>query len=327
MRDSERWVDITERVLHLRSIPVGAVLSPPVLKVIAENLRECSFEKGEALMREGQPIDTFHMLTEGGLTLTRRGTLLGELKPPQTLGFLGIIARSEGTYDAIAELPTKALLLDAATLMELLEDHFSLLHATLVYAAERFLYEIKELPAEELSIPVQELPFPLPDRELDFLERLLFLRSLSVFKQTNLNLLAQLSNQLREVRYPAGTPLWRSGDTVTCSTLVVAGTLSCEADDGRRFRYGTGTAAGGVESIASKPRWFTATAETPVIVLEGRPDELIDLLEDNFAMAMDFVGMFASGLVGLLERKAARGQQPLAVLRNVSKLGAVPVGA
>jgi len=51
------------------------------------------------------------------------------------------------------------------------------------------------------------------------------------------------------------------------------------------------------------------------------------MFEDNFSMAMDFVSMMAESLVGVLERRAAMGQSPLQVMRNVSKLGAVPVGA
>jgi CRP-like cAMP-binding protein len=324
---TERWVDLTERILLLRSIPVGAMLPPPVLKTIATCIRERNFAAGEVVMRQGEPIDALYLLTEGSLALTRSGQALGRLVAPQTLGFLGIIARSEGTYDATAEVDMKALELDNATLVELLEDHFSFLNATLRYAAERLYYEMQELPAEALSLSSIELPFPLPSRELDMVERILFLRTMSTFGNANLNALAVMSEQMRELRFAPGTRLWSEGDIADRSLFIVSGKVACETGDGRRFHYGSANVAGGVEALALKPRWYAATAETAVVALEGRADELIDLFEDNFTMAMDFIGVLATGLVALLERKAAMGVQPLAIKRNVSKLGAVPVGA
>jgi CRP-like cAMP-binding protein len=324
---TDRRVDITERAIYLRSIPVAASLPPAVLHILAGCVREREFRKGEALMREGQPILALHLLTEGKLALTRGGRPIGKLEPPQSLGFLGILARSEGTYDAIAEVETRTLELHAETLYELAEDHFALLSATIRYAAERMYYEMQELPEEALSIAPQTIPLVIPDRPLDMVERIVFLRCIRIYSRSPLNSLAVLSQQLTEVRLPARTPLWSAGDPPKTALLVVSGDVQCATADGRRFRYGPGTIMGGIEGIAGKPRWYGAVTETPVVGLLGDPDELIDLFEDNFAMAMDFVGMMASGLIGLMERKAALGQQPLAVRRDVNDLGAVPVGA
>jgi CRP-like cAMP-binding protein len=322
-----RSFDLTERMLYLRSIPVGAVLPPLVLNVIARSLQDRVFQAGDALMREGEPIAAMHLLRSGGVSLTRNGVSIGELQPPQTLGFLGILARADGTYDAVAKSETMTFALDAEALLEIIEDHFTFLHATVRYAAERLYYEMRELPAEALALPSEPLPFAVSQRPLDLVERLLFLRQIRVFSQTNLNALAALSRQLKEVRYPAGTLLWSQGDSSEHALMLVSGTVECSTGQGKRFRYGTATVMGGIEGLAGKPRWYDATSAEPVVALLGRSDELVDLLEDDFSMGIEFTGMLASNLVALLERKAALGQSPLAVLRDVSKLGAVPVGA
>ena len=51
MGTGDRYVDLTERILHLRSIPVGAMLPAAVLKTIAGCLRERTFDAGTVLMR------------------------------------------------------------------------------------------------------------------------------------------------------------------------------------------------------------------------------------------------------------------------------------
>ncbi len=325
MRPERRFVDLTERMIYLRSIPVAAMLPPPVLRAIAAYLRERTFEEGEMLMRMGEPIMALELLTEGKLALVRAGRELGTLAPPQSLGFLGILARSDGTYDATAVARTRSLELAADALIELLEDHFSLLHATLMYLSDRLLYELMELPPQMLGFPFDEA-IKVGDKEIDLVERILLLRRMSGFKRTNVNALAALSQQLTEVRFPAGTQLWKRGDSPDRSLFIASGVVVCKKEAGE-WRYGPGTAVGGLENLASKPRWYDAETETPLVALEGKGEGLLDMFEDNFSMAMDFVSMMAESLVGVLERRAAMGQAPLQVMRNVSKLGAVPVGA
>jgi len=325
--DPKRWVDVTERTIYLRSIPVAAELPPSLLHLIASQLRERRFEDGDAMMREGEAVPCLLLLTSGACRLVKADKEIGRLEPPQSLGFLNIIARTPGGYDAFAEGPTVALTLDADTIYELMEEHFVFLLAVLRYAAERLLYEMQELPEEALGMPYAEIPFEVTDEPLNFVERILYLRQVGVFRTTNLNALAELSQEMHERRYEPGEVLWKPGDATPFSDFIVRGELQCETPDGRRFTYGPGTVAGGVEGLAAKTRWYTATAKTPMVVIRGSTDELLDVIEDNFELGLDFVTMIARGLGGMLARKAALGQSVSAQKRDVSKLGSIPVGA
>lgn len=318
--------DLTERMLHLRQIPVAAVLPARVVRSIASHTHLARFEAGERLMRDGEPVDALHMLTEGSLTLTRGGKAIGELAAPQTLGFLGILARMDGTYDAVAETPVRSIELETDTLLELLEEHPELLRSTLQYLGERMYYDLKELPAEALGLPFDEAP-QIPDRPLDIVERVMVLRRGSAFRTANVNALTVMAHQLEERRLPAGTPLWKHGDPADHMFLLVSGAVTCTAEDGRTFRYGPGTAVGGVEALAEKTRWYAPVTDEPTVGLRGRTDHLLDLFENYFSVAMDFVSMLARAQIGILARRAALGQKPLAEARDVSKLGAVRVGA
>jgi CRP-like cAMP-binding protein len=326
-RDARRYDDVTQRAIYLRSIPVAAELPPQLIHLIASHFREQSFEVGAALLKQGESVGAIQLLLEGSLSLTLGGREIGRLAPPQSAGFLNIIARTDAPYDAVALSALRTLELDAETLLELLEEHPRFLLATLRYASERLLYEMQELPAEFLSFPYQEAPFEVSERPIDLVERILFLRSLSVFKKTNLNALAIVSHEIRELRFAPESELWSAGDAADHGLMIVSGEIACSAPDGRTWRYGPGTVAGGVEGLAAKPRWFGARAVTPVVAFRGDTHELLDVFEDNFGVAMDFISMLASGLQALLARKAAAGQSTIGTQRNVSKLGAVPVGA
>ncbi len=150
---------------------------------------------------------------------------------------------------------------------------------------------------------------------------------MSAFKQTNLSALSAIAEQMRELRVPAGEVIFRAGERPSFTVFVMRGTVTCEAEDGRTFSYGPGTAVGGIEALAEKPRWYTARASTDVVALLGQVEHLLDLIEDNFEFGLLFVSTLARGLSGMLAAKAAMGQASFATKRDVSKLGAVPVGA
>jgi CRP-like cAMP-binding protein len=325
MRDR---VDLTQRMIYLRSIPVASMLSTPVLKIIAANLLERSFQHGEPLMKEGEPISGLHLLTEGKVSLTKKGSSLGALSPPQSLGFLGILAKTDGPYDAAAEEPTRALELETDTLLELLEDHFELTWATLRYLCERLLYEIQELPAQAMQARMEGSAPPVSDEKLDLVERVLYLRGLRAYSSANLNALALLSTRLVECRFAPGERIWDEGAPAGNTLLVRAGTAICTAMNGtKRWRVEPNSAMGGLEVIASKPRWYTVEAESPLVGFWMASDSMIDLFEDDFTMSMNFVSMIAKEVLDVLEKKASLGQSTIGVKRDVTNLGPVPVGA
>jgi CRP-like cAMP-binding protein len=321
----EATAELTQRMLHLRQVPVGAMLSPSVVRVLASNLEPRAFAKGEVVMRHGDPVDALYLLTEGGLDLLRDGKKIGELKAPQTLGFLGILARQESPYDAVAQGEVLALELETDALLEVMEDHFEFLAVTLKYLAERLFYEFQELPESALGIAPMDLG-PVDPERIHLVDRVLLMRRMTGFATANVNALAAMARQMEEARFPAGTTLWSAGDRADRVIFLVSGTLECTTPDGRTFRYGAGTGAGGIEVIAERPRWYDCVTETPIVGLWGVPEDMLDLFEHQFRMAMDFLAMLARAQIAFIERKAKLGQNPLSALRDVTKLGAVRVG-
>lgn len=319
-------LDLTERMLHLRQIPVATMLPTPVLRMLAGAMRDRRFRAGRKVLTQGAPLDAMYLLIEGGLDLTRGGAPFGELAAPQTVGFLPILARQDAPYDGIATTETRALELETDTLLELFADHFELLAATLRYFAERLWLEFQELPEEALGIPPTEMGV-VPNRPLDLVERILVFRKTSGFATANLNGLATMARQVEEARIRSGTTLWRCGDAGARVFFLVKGSVRCEAADGRTFRYGSGTGVGGIEALADRPRWYTATSESDLVGYWGHAENLFDLFEHQHRMAMDFIAMLAKAQIGLLERKAKLGQNAIGATRQVAKLGAIRYGA
>jgi hypothetical protein len=58
--------------------------------------------------------------------------------------------------------------------------------------------------------------------------------------------------------------------------------------------------------VAEVPRWYDAVTETRLAVLQGNAEALIDVFEDNFEMAMDYLAVLSQGLLEILESRPAQ---------------------
>lgn len=312
MPETAQTASTVERILALRRLSILETLPPEQLAVVAEQTRERFFPKGAVLLREGEPIAAIYVVLDGKVHVARRGRLLGHAENGAAVGGLGVLAGESEGVSAMAETDTLALELDADAMVEIFEDHFAVLHNVLRRMCRDLVGLLTRAPAAlgEGSVPAFD-PMPLAPRELDLVERILVLRRGSPFARSSINALAELSRGMAEVRYDPGTTLWEEGEVSGSILLVVRGTVACSARGMLAFKAGPGSPLGAAESMAEIPRWYTPVTETEVVALHGMIEGLIDVFEDNFEMAMDYLAVIARWTLALLERHAGPDEESL----------------
>ncbi len=132
-------------------------------------------------------------------------------------------------------------------------------------------------------------------------ERIFLLRQALPFRRSSINALAELSRFLTEVRFDAGVTLWQEGDPASWLLLVVNGSVACSSASGQVFQRGPRAPLGVLESLAGRSRWFEAQTETKAVALQGQPEGLIDVFEDNVEMAMDYLAVMSRWLLAAVE--------------------------
>jgi CRP-like cAMP-binding protein len=319
-----------ERVLLLKRLPMVSTLSGPQLALVAEQIGERFFPKGSVLLREGEAPGALYFPVEGRIHLTSRGRVIGHAGPGLAVGPLHVLARDERGLGAVAETDTIALELSADTLIEIFDEHFPILQHVLREVSVQIVEHVIKYPAAVFLLqPSTEGP-PTPPRELDLVERIFLLRKSPVFLNASISALGQLARGLTEVRMPPGTRLWSEGETTGWGSMIVSGSIRCTSSRGHDFTAGPGIVLGSLDAVAEMRRWFTAVTETPVVALQANMQYLIDVFEDNFAMAMDYLAVQARWLLEILDRslvsrdrltriygcepEAASGSHPVPVL-------------
>jgi CRP-like cAMP-binding protein len=298
------------RILQLKRFPLIGGLPASELAFVAEVLRERMFPKGTALMRSGEPVTSVYLVLDGRVRLARQGRDLGHTGRWGGVGGFSLFARDPDGADAVAETDVTALELEADALLELLEDRFAILRHVIREMCRTFIRLVQQHPPER-EVRWRTAPGG-PERDLDLVDRIVFFRQSVAFAGSSINALAELARWLSEQHVEPGTTLWREGEPARYASMIVTGVVSCtSADGGVGFRLGPGAPLGVVEAIAEVPRWYTAVAESPLVTLAGDTEGLLDVFEDNYAMALDYVAAVAREIVRLLERLADKGERPL----------------
>lgn len=303
MLASDGLVSTVGRLLALKRNLTLSRLPAPELAVLAEHARDRVLPKGSVLLREGERIESVFFVVEGRVHLTLRGRTLGDASPGAAVGGIAFYARDVAGLGAVAETDVLALELDADTLVEIFEDHFAILLHMLRETCRELVSAVRLVPAELAkrlpSGDVSDSP-----AELDLVERLFLLRRTPAFRCSSISALAEVARGLAETHFDPGVELWREGERASGVMLLVSGRVACTSG-GTSFDIGAGSVLGALESIADEPRFYTAVTVTKVIALQGNIENLIDVFEDNFEMAMDYLAVMSRWLLDLLDRFAS----------------------
>jgi CRP-like cAMP-binding protein len=308
--DSPRLVPPLERMLHLKRVPMLSGLAGPEVAVIADAAAERFFAKGAVVFREGEPVGSVHFVVQGALATFRRGARVGRVGPGGGVGGLAVFARDPLGSEVVADEDTLTLELDADAVVEVLEDHFPILHHMLRETSRRAIDLLTRFGLDP-TVGIPECPVDRPGPgDLDLVDRIFFLRRMSVFRRSSITALAEMARAMAQVRFEPGTILWREGEPSPGIFLLRAGQLRATGSGGVRFHPGPGFPLGALEALADRPRWYEAVCETPVVALQGHMGVLVDVFEDNPGMALDYLAVVAQSTLRILDWAAARGDEP-----------------
>jgi CRP-like cAMP-binding protein len=320
MRPEIRTVGHVQRVLLLKKGRFTGNLPAADLALVVEYLRERTYAAGEVLLREGEPVPTAHFIADGTVLLRRGGRDVARGEAGTEVGGLEMLARTESALTVVAETDVRCLELSSESNAEMLDDHFGIFHRVLQQNCRQIIALTRRLPDATASLPPVRVA-PAPAREMDLVERIFFLRQAPPFARSSINALAELSRSVTEVRFEPGTVLWSEGYSARGVFLVVSGRVSARSPRfGFEMQVGAGQPLGILEAFAQVPRWYEATIVEPTVALSGDVETFVDVLEDNFEMAMDYLAVIARWTLSLSQLLVQR--EGLAVL---AEYGIAPI--
>ena len=106
---------------HMRKVPLFRGMSTSALETVADRASETTFEDGETVTREGEPGNTFYIVTDGRLHVSKHGTLVRDLGPGDFLGEISLVDGGPRTATVTADGHVEALVIRRADFLEMVK--------------------------------------------------------------------------------------------------------------------------------------------------------------------------------------------------------------
>ncbi len=276
-----------QRMLTLRTFPAFTALAPDELVILAEHCTDHVFSAGDVILKSGLPVPGLHLVVEGKVQILRDGKPYRLMKERESVGGIASLTQDPRGVDAVALEDTTTLALTRESMEDVFEDNFSIMLAVMQVLA-RTLVEARQLRGPDAGFASDaEHAGPHRDAPLELMDRIFFLTRTLGFSGASIETLAELARDAEEVRFEAGEVLWRVGDPAEDFVCLYSGLTDCATrDDGQRFVLGAGSTVGGMDALATDPRWYSVTARTDLVGLRVRIADFFDLFEDNIEMSM-----------------------------------------
>ena len=106
----------------LRGVPLFQGMTERSVEVVAELARPEHFDSGEALTTEGDPGETFIVLTTGTADVEQGGNRIGTLKAGDYLGEISLVDGGPRTATVVATSPIEALVIECDGFQRLMAE-------------------------------------------------------------------------------------------------------------------------------------------------------------------------------------------------------------
>lgn len=305
MTTAEPTARPVELLLALKTVPPFSSVPPEDLALFVERGQPRTFEPGALVHEAGTPMRAIHLVLSGRVAERRAGRPWAVREAYELVGGVDALAETGDDVVVTAESTTQTLELDRETVIDVCYDRFAVLATVTAGIASTSIAARRRLGASAgYAAPAGEARTAAAAR-LDLGDRMAAIRALPVFAATRVHTLGQVAATTRAVTIEVGRAAWQAGDPADHLLVLLAGTIACATADGaQRFTLGPGDVAGDLDALAAAPRWYAATATSPVRALRVPIADLLDVLEDDPETAVDALTRFARATAALLDRVA-----------------------
>lgn len=299
-----------QRVLFVRSVGIFASLSPEVAAVVAEHSRESFFPKGSFLYRQNQKATMIRFIVRGRVEIRRHGVPVRVMHAKQVVGGPAAVSEDDQGYDCVALEDTITLEVSADDMRDIFEDHFDYLREVLGRLAQEVIQARLNLPGHAGFTAELRDDLIYPDEALDLVEKMALLRRTFTFAEGRIDALSDLAKHIEVVRHDKGHRLWKAGDSAHDFLLLLGGRIHGTTEKHHSFRLGPMDAAGSLEALASRNRWYDAVVEEDLVAFRVEAEVFYDVLEDNADMAYSVLRAFGQAQLKLYDRQAEFNSKP-----------------
>jgi CRP-like cAMP-binding protein len=137
---------------------------------------------------------------------------------------------------------------------------------------------------------------------LSTLERILVLRTVSIFSEIDDDELSVLAPLVREVEVAAGEPVITEGEIGTTLFVIVSGRVRVHLGDRLIVERGDRTVFGELSALDAEPRSASITAMEDTLLFTLEQEALYELMSEHVELARGIIRVLCQRLRAMVDR-------------------------
>ena len=129
---------------HLKAVPLFQGMTDPALEAVAALANEVTIADGATVTREGDPGDSFFVIVDGQLRISRHGETIRDLGPGDFLGEISLVDGRPRTATAVAIGPVDAIVIERPAFLELMDRFGAVRLGILMALSDRIRHDQHE---------------------------------------------------------------------------------------------------------------------------------------------------------------------------------------
>ena len=129
---------------HLKGVPLFQGMTEQSLEAVAGLANEIQFVDGQEVTVEGEPGDSFFVIVDGRLRVSRHGATVRDLGPGDFLGEISLIDGRPRSATTVAIGPVDALVIERPAFQELMEKFGAIRLGILMALSDRIRNDERE---------------------------------------------------------------------------------------------------------------------------------------------------------------------------------------
>ena len=129
---------------HLKGVPLFQGMTEQALEAVAGLAGEIQFADGQEVTVEGEPGDSFFVIVDGRLRVSRHGSTVRDLGPGDFLGEISLIDGRPRSATTVAIGSVDALVIERPAFQELMEKFGAIRLGILMALSERVRNDERE---------------------------------------------------------------------------------------------------------------------------------------------------------------------------------------
>lgn len=130
---------------------------------------------------------------------------------------------------------------------------------------------------------------PTSDTRLLLIEKVLLLKSLSIFAETPETVLTEIAEILEEIEIDKGTQIFEVGDVASCMYIICKGEINIHKDHKTLAILRANDFFGDLALLDTESRSAAATANTDVHLLKMDQEPFYELMENRIEVARGII--------------------------------------